>query len=191
MASKVLVTTSRRPSNRVRSFVKDLASVIPGALKITRGHYSMEELVREAMLHGADRIVVVGGRKGNPGIIRVYGFIPQNLEAVNIVTFIVKGVTLSREARLKPPPHRDVKELVVEPQGCELAYEFSEAFIIAFHGKVSAKTKNFIVALLKCREDNIIETSFRYLGDRPVGPRIRLARPAALIKRDNLEKLLY
>jgi U3 small nucleolar ribonucleoprotein protein IMP4 len=180
---RILITTSRRPSPRIRSFVKDLVAVIPGAFRFTRGHYSMEELAREAYGEGADRIVVVGERRGNPGIIRVYAFNPEELRPYNIVSFIVKGVTLSREAHTPPPPPGTVRELVAVPLSEGVAEEFADAFVIAFHARLKARSRRgFIEARLKGVDPRTVIVEFYLNGEKRVGPRMRLGRPKELVK---------
>lgn len=67
---KLLITTSRRPSRRTRSFIKDLALIF-GGIKFNRGKYSLEELI--SRLRDEDRLIVVDTKKGNPSRMRIYG----------------------------------------------------------------------------------------------------------------------
>jgi U3 small nucleolar ribonucleoprotein protein IMP4 len=96
--ARILVTTSHRPSQRVRSFAKDLAAVLPEAVKLNRGKSSLRDLYYDAVGLGAERVVVVGVWKGNPGTIRVYA-VPEPPEAgLKLMSEIVlAGVTLRRE----------------------------------------------------------------------------------------------
>jgi len=173
---RILITTSRRPSPRVRSLVKDLASILPGGVRFTRGHYSMEELAREASLLGADRIVVVGERRGNPGIIRVYDY-DDSFNVRNIVSFIVKGVALSRELG-RPLPSRPRPPLVVEAEP-GVAEEFAEAFILGFHARITGGGD--VTARLKGVDESTVQVEFSWRG-RPAGPRLRLGKPWRMIK---------
>lgn len=172
----VVITTSRRPSPRTRSFIKDLVSVVPGSVRVTRGHMSMEELAREAVIRGADRVVVVGERRGNPGIIRVYRVEP-GLRLRNTVSFIVRGVTLSREAGNGQPGLR--RALLVESDGSEIADEVAEAFIIGFGARVGGPRGSIVASIRGAGDEALVEFSWR---GRSVGPRIRLARPREMIK---------
>ena len=173
---RILVTTSRRPSPRVRSLVKDLAGTIPGAFKFTRGHYSMEELAREVILAGGDRIVVVGERRGNPGIIRVYD-VRGDLSTRNIVSFIVKGVALSRELRRPLPSKADVLVVDAEPG---IAEEFAEAFMIAFHAKLM-EGRDPVMARIRGVNERTVLVEFEW-RERLVGPRLKLGKPSSMIK---------
>ncbi len=95
---RILVTTSHRPTQRVRSFIKDLASVLPYALKINRGKSTMTDLYYDAMGYGAERVIVVTVWKGNPGRIRVYKPCePPDVCLEELATITLKGVKLRRE----------------------------------------------------------------------------------------------
>ena len=94
----IIVTTSHRPSQRVRSFVKDLVSVLPRAVRLTRGKATLRDLYYEAMGVGARRVVVVSTWKGNPGTVRVYEPVEPPGEGLReLLAIRLVGVKLSRE----------------------------------------------------------------------------------------------
>jgi len=177
---KVIVTTSRRPSPRSRSLVKDLVSVIPRAVRLVRGHNSYADLAREAIRINADRVVVIGERKGNPGIIRVYEPL-RSLELKNIVTFIVAGVKLAREAKAGRP--ENPQTLVVEADGSEIAEEFAEAMIRAFHAKLKppGRTEDYVTAKIEKIAENTVRVTF-YWRESLVGPTLKLRKPQVMVK---------
>lgn len=90
--SKIVICTSRRPSPRTRSFVKDLANAFSGD-RITRGKSSLEELLTLSVESGYDKIIIVDTRYGNPGRLRIYDVRSKELAAI----IVLKGVTLTRE----------------------------------------------------------------------------------------------
>lgn len=187
--SRVIVTTSRAPSPRTRSFVKDLVSVTPGGLKVNRGHLTLDELAVLAVEQGADRVVIVGERRGNPSIIRVYTPRGRPPRLVNIVTFIVKGVGLSREVG-RPQPSTP-QTLYVDPQH-ESVYDFSDAFITAFHARllVSGRKpggRDIIARIRPLNADSGIALIEYEQGGRLVGPRIKVARPLRMVKEGERE----
>ncbi len=179
----IIVTTSRAPSPRTRSFVKDLVAILPGAEKLTRGHLTLEELAIAAKAKGANRVVIVGERKGNPSIIRVYeptlgGVSPLR----SIVTFILAGISLSRELG-RPKPGR-VRRLLIADPGDEELDEYVEAFIKAFGAHLLVKGRragagDVIVTLKKAGE--VVIAEFEASG-KPVGPKLKLRRPSKMIK---------
>ncbi len=66
----IIITTCRRPTRRLRSFVKDLAKVIPNSIRVNRGKMSLKDLIAYSRSLGARMIILVGLRHGNPGIVR-------------------------------------------------------------------------------------------------------------------------
>jgi rRNA maturation protein Rpf1 len=85
----MIITTSRKPCRRTRSLCKDLERALPGALYITRGKKSMDEILRD------EKIILVSDRKGNPGKMELY-------ENKNLVaSFLIKGIKLKREIKKK------------------------------------------------------------------------------------------
>ena len=65
----ILISTSRRPSTRTRSFVKELLGVIPLSFQVTRGKKSIEELKDVAILKGCRRLMIVESKDGNPSTL--------------------------------------------------------------------------------------------------------------------------
>jgi rRNA maturation protein Rpf1 len=66
----ILVTTSRKPSPRTRSFSRDIAKAL-GASYLTRGKANLEQVF--ALVPGEeDRLVMIKERRGNPSLIEVY-----------------------------------------------------------------------------------------------------------------------
>ncbi len=92
-----LLTTSHKPSHRLRSFLKDLSSVLPGSIHINRGKRTLEDLLYDAIDVKADRLIIVGERKGNPGKILVFRVDLEREELKKMALFILLGVKLSRE----------------------------------------------------------------------------------------------
>ncbi len=185
MNSKVLITTSRRPSPRTRSFIKDLVSLIPGAMKINRGHLTMEELTLLALSKGCDRLVVVGERKGNPSIIRIYDLQRGGVHK-NIVSVKVLGVALSREIK-RPLPPRQPRDLYVKVESDEVV-DFAEALMKGLHLKVYVNSikirRETLIGILRKdeRDENNAILEFMNQKNEYVGPRIKLGRVREMLK---------
>jgi U3 small nucleolar ribonucleoprotein protein IMP4 len=176
----ILFTTSRAPSPRTRSLVKELASLVPGGTRLTRGHLTLDEIAAIARVHGADRVTILGERRGNPSIIRVYKVTnpPDPPGLINIVTIIVRGVSLARERGVRRPPRPEV--LYVEAS--EGGEEYAEALIRAWHARLLRRGVRYKVkVVIEARgEDAIID--FRDTLERPAGPRLRVSKPRRMIK---------
>ena len=180
---RTLITTSRRPNNRVRSFVKELSSTLPNTVRLNRGHLSMSELAREAMALGAERVLIVSSRRGNPGIMRIYTVEKGRAALNNIVSIIVRGVSLAREAG-RGYPGRRPRGLYVSTDRSLTSREFGEALRIGLGASMEPEP-GFLEANVKKAGKGMASLSFKYDG-RPVGPRILLSKPSAMIKVDRL-----
>ena len=99
----IVVSTSRRPNPRLRSFAKDLARALPKAIKLNRGKLSISALAQHAYEVGADLIILVNrGSSGNPGRI----FFIKILEGSYVffpLILRISGVKLLREEPAASP----------------------------------------------------------------------------------------
>lgn len=98
-----MLTTSRRPTRRIRTFLHDLASVIPGTTRINRGKLSLEGLAEEAAGRGIEKVMVIDRWKGGPGRIRFFKVSGSELTEVNPRIY-VRGIKLQREFGMKRRP---------------------------------------------------------------------------------------
>lgn len=102
----IAIGSTRKPTDRIRSFIKELTHVIPNAVRLTRGKQGFAEFCQEATSAGASRLLLVGAWHGNPGRLvflqqkagEGWGFQPP--------TILLKSVTLLREVGHDPPPPR-------------------------------------------------------------------------------------
>jgi len=67
IATMILLTTSRDPSQRTRQFINELIKCIPGSTKLNRGKTPLHILI-----HESPTLIQVVERNGNPGEIRLY-----------------------------------------------------------------------------------------------------------------------
>ncbi len=91
----ILVTTAYSPSNRTRSFVKDLVSILTDSKSLSRGKLNMELLGAIATEEGANKVIVVKEKNGNPESLEVYKVEEAELKPLGIIR--LKGITLARE----------------------------------------------------------------------------------------------
>lgn len=91
----MLITTSRKPSNRTRTFCKDLRAVVPGSLLMNRGKRDFQSLMDSARENGYSRVLVVQESHGNPARIDSVSVAEENWEWGPVLEFT--SVRLSRE----------------------------------------------------------------------------------------------
>ncbi len=92
--SGIVISTSRKPSQRTRSLCKELQILLPSALYVQRGKSNFEELLRASEQVEARLLLVVGERDGNPGSLDLYSV--ENAEEP-VLSFEIEGVRLARE----------------------------------------------------------------------------------------------
>lgn len=117
----LLLTTSRKTSNRVRTFVRDLCSVLPGVERFNRGGMSLSELTARINQNGAKAAIIISIWKGNPGEMMILSSAGQ--EVINIrfdsvhLRREVSSATSARMAR--------AKSVVIKSESSERAKELA------------------------------------------------------------------
>ena len=176
----IIVTTSHRPTQRVRSFVKDLASVLPYAVKVNRGKASLLDLYYDAVAIGAKRVVIVGAKKGNPGIIRVYApREPPDIGLDEIVVISLSGVKLRRE---HPEAQKtfNTRSLGVDVRGVgdEIVKRVADTLVRAFLAKLVIFDEDVekvdVLMKLRIEEKELVMTFVCSTTGRVCGPTLRV-----------------
>jgi len=67
----IAISSSRSPSRRVRSFIKELYYSLPNTIRITRGKLSLTGLMEVVVGSGAFKLLYVQSRGGDPGILKL------------------------------------------------------------------------------------------------------------------------
>jgi rRNA maturation protein Rpf1 len=88
----LLITTSRKTSNRVRSFARDLWTVLPGTERFNRGGMGLTELAARVGQSGAKAALVISMWKGNPSLL-----IFTTSTGDEVVTIKMESAKLRRE----------------------------------------------------------------------------------------------
>lgn len=107
----ILITTSRRPTRRIRTFCNDLSRCIPNSIRINRGKLSREGLAEKALELEADRVMIVDRWKGGPGKIELFN-VNESLVGFPPLIYI-RGIKLQREMGF--PKSRSFRSLAITP----------------------------------------------------------------------------
>lgn len=127
---KILLTTSRNPTPRIRTFCNDLERVIPNVVRVNRGKMSTDEVAEKALEHDTNRVVVVDRRHGGLGAIKFFQVGESGLVSIPPVVHVA-GMRLRREFGVsKVKPARSIVLLSPEnsSQVSRLADTFSKFF---------------------------------------------------------------
>lgn len=63
---KIVITTSRDPSSRLKQFVKELRLIFPNAQRMNRGNYEMKQLMHACRANDVTDFIVVHEHRGVP-----------------------------------------------------------------------------------------------------------------------------
>ncbi len=153
MPKPVIITTSREPSKRTRSFIKDLACLAPWIIRLTRGKLTFTELIEHALGENASTLAIVCERKANPSIIRIYDLTQplQNNLPIHAYTLFLKGITLSRE-KGRRTANLQVEKAVIEsePPSSDTDRDMVLAAIKLFNAEISSyKESNALIIRIK------------------------------------------
>ncbi len=177
-----LVTTSHRPSQRMRSFVKDLASVLPGAVRVNRGKSTLYDLLLEAVERRLVRVLVVGGKRGNPSLVRVYRVVaaPGEERLEPLVSLVLGGVTLTRELRSFSRVYNPRTLGIQVPRGPENLEHLADALYRALKARLvldeSRLDQYDIVIRVRRGEKGFLVFFMSPATGRPCGPILRVSR---------------
>ena len=111
----MLLTTSRRPTGRIRTFCRDLVHSIPAVVRVNRGKMSQDGVAEKAMELEADRVIIVNRWLGGPGTINLFYVSSTGLKPVPPL-ILLSGICLRRE--LNEETRRVCSSVVtVNPEG--------------------------------------------------------------------------
>jgi len=174
---KILLTTSRSPTPKIRTFCNDLTRVIPNVMRVNRGKMSMNEVAEKAIEYGADRVVIVDRWQGGPGKIEFFhiglvGLVPSP------TILYVSGIRLQREfapIKLKP-----VHSLVITKSvdnSMEIADSLSKFFNLPTSFEKEALPKYQVAMHVSHDAVRRVQITFMLLPQRmEIGPRITMRR---------------
>ncbi|XP_022184237.1 U3 small nucleolar ribonucleoprotein protein IMP4 [Nilaparvata lugens] len=63
---KIMITTSRDPSSRLKMFVKELRLILPNSQRMNRGNYEMKQLVHACRANDVTDFIIVHEHRGVP-----------------------------------------------------------------------------------------------------------------------------
>src|SRR3990170_2637259 len=129
---KILLTTSRNPTPRIRTFCNDLSNAIPSIVRVNRGKMSADETAEKALELHANRVVIVDRGHGGPASIKFLQIGESGLVSVPPVLH-VSGIRLRREfgvVKVKPAVSLVVLASETSVRVLTIAESLSKFFVI-------------------------------------------------------------
>jgi len=176
----ILLTTSRRPTRRIRTFCRELARSIPNIVRINRGKLSLDGIGEKALEFNADRVVIVDRWRGGPGKIELFQIGPEGLIPVSPLMYI-RGIRLQREFEVtKAKPIRSLTittPLEKTSQVTKIAEFLSNFLNIPLSSMDEAVSEYSAAMHITLNASRHIQITFMLLPETvEMGPRVTLSR---------------
>ena len=175
----ILLTTSRRPTRRIRTLCHDFARSVPNIVRINRGKLNLDGIAERAVELNANRIVVIERWKGGPGKIKLFRIEPTGLISVPPLIYVA-GIRLQREFEAKT---KHVRSLVVTmepenpPEPVRTAKHLSDFFNLPRLSIDEAATKYQASMHISLNASRRTQITFMLLPQRvEIGPRIVISK---------------
>ncbi len=176
----ILITTSRRTSNRVRSFVRDLWTVLPGTERFNRGGMSIAELSSRIKQSRASAAIVVSLFKGNPRSLQIL-----SPDGEQIMEVRMESAKLRREVTpLRNPKMHTIHSITVQSGAGEQTRRIAEMLSNLLDAPIaesmeivavgSKGTNEVVVWLQDFPTGKTIWTHYRAKDGLEIGPRMRI-----------------
>ncbi len=179
LPAKILLTTSRNPTPRIRAFCHDLAAVMPNLAYVNRGKMSNDEVAEKALEHDADRVVIVDRWQGGPGVLRLFEVGESALVSTSPV-IRVAGIKLQRDlgaSCVKPASSIVAAKHDEFDDSIRLGNALSGFFGISMlETKGMVKTGSTILSISSDKSGRIVMTFMQEPDHREVGPHILISR---------------
>jgi U3 small nucleolar ribonucleoprotein protein IMP4 len=175
----ILLTSSRRPTGAIRTLCKDLANVLPQAVRVNRGKMSLDAVADKAIELEADRVIVVDRWHGGPGRINFFQIASTGLKPIPPI-MVVAGVKFRREFK---EGTRCIKSsiITVEPEASselqKIADHLSQFLGLPVLSADEASGKNGVSLRLSFGTSRRLQISFLQLQRMvEIGPRVPLSK---------------
>ena len=175
----ILLTTSRRPTSRIRSFCHDLAGCLYDIVRINRGKLNLDGIAEKALEINADRVIIIDRWRGGPGKIQLFLVKETSLTPVPPLIYI-RGIKLRMEFEIKT---KKVQSSVIttSPEssfyGEKIAGFLARFFNIPMLSVEQAGSRYSASMHISANASGRVTITFVLLPEfREVGPRMSLAK---------------
>lgn len=176
----ILITTSRRTSNRVRSFARDLWLVLPEAERFNRGSMGIEELTSRIRQSGARAALVISIWKGNPGELTFLSTSGEMFFRIRIDSALLRReINPSFKQRLNGAHNISVKS-GSSIKTINFAQEFASIFELPLQvypspKSISSETNRIVLWFEDTVDGKTLWTHYTSSDAIEIGPRIRIS----------------
>ena len=174
----ILLTTSRRPTNRIRTLCHDLTRSIPNLVRINRGKLNLEGIAEKALELNADRAILLDRWKGGLGKIKLFQAGPKGLILLPPLIF-VRNILLQRE--LKGVRCKTLHSLTIttslenSPQVIKVAESLSSFLNVPVSTMDMTASRYDAAMHVSSGASNQIQITFVFPQAMEIGPRITIS----------------
>jgi len=175
----ILLTTSRRPTERIRTFCRDLFNSLPDVVRINRGKLSRDGVAEKAIELDADRIVVVDRWHCGPGKVSLFSLSSNGLNHIPPL-MLMSRIHLRRELKESTKRIRS-SVITIEPEASpeldRVARHLSQFFNLPILSKDVASKNNRVSMHFSCESSRRLQITFLLLQRMvEIGPRLTLSQ---------------
>jgi rRNA maturation protein Rpf1 len=174
-----LLTTSRRPTGRIRTFCRDLANSIQDVTRVNRGKMSLYGIAEKALELEANQVIVVNRWRGESGKINLFQVSSTGLKAAPPLIFM-KRIRLRREFEEGRRYARSSAITLESKDSADLeriAGLLSKYFCLPILSPDKARKNHRACMHFSIDSSGHIQITFMLLsGDIEIGPRITLSK---------------
>jgi rRNA maturation protein Rpf1 len=180
--SFILLTTSRRPVKKTRTFCRDLSNTFANVVRVNRGKLSLGGVAEKALELDAEKAIIINKWRGDSGKIEFFRISAKGLDAIPPLIY-VKGVKLSRDFEGNVPRGRRLKSVAIAAlKTWSLEVEkiekfLSEFFNIPVFSLEEICDREFDTAMqVSADPSNRVIVTFKLIPDLvEIGPQIRIS----------------
>ncbi|MFQ5998664.1 MAG: hypothetical protein ACE5KO_05090 [Candidatus Bathyarchaeia archaeon] len=175
MPTRVLITSSRSPNAAVRSLVKDIASVVPGSIRLSRGKAGFRQLQALALELKVKNVLLIERSQGAPGRLQFLRVETTHVRP-ELPLLDLKSVTLRRNHMTSRDRIRSLS--ILEPEEPELrriAAAFANKLEIPMVRDIEEQPSGSASLRLSAHESSLGLLTF-YAEERQIGPTMILSR---------------
>ncbi|MCJ7632204.1 hypothetical protein MUP77_07390 [Candidatus Bathyarchaeota archaeon] len=173
LRTTLLITTSHRPTRRIRTLSHDLQRMLPDSIQINRGKFNFKGLVEDALLAGADRLLIIQRWKGGPGKMELYILKPKVQHYFPII--YLNSAILQDELQGHASVRKGLIAMVNEDASSEskLLSDALTTFLQVKRATIRQDLKGFPVSLTIYKADSGIVVTFKKIASGiEMGPRL-------------------
>ena len=174
----LLITTSRKTSNRVRTFTRDLWTVLPNTERFNRGGQGLSEVAARVRQAGANAALIISMWKGNPSILSFTSSSEEELASIK-----VEMAMLRREVNTVKKRINGVAGVFVESNNSDKTRALGEMLATFLDLKVvevsqldttTQESGQSVIWLQDAPAGKILWTHYHTTDGAEIGPRIRV-----------------